>query len=136
MIIFRFINSASTTYCILLLYFLLFPLLRCTGIKIFFENPFSYLLDPYTSSNAADWVAVLGDHHLKLRDDRFEQRRKVVNIIIHENYKSMWFEGIYDTPPMNDVGEFQGYPNNSLAPRQLHLGQLGMSRQLPSSPNS
>lgn len=48
----------------------------------------------------------------------------------------MWFEGIYDTPPMNDVGEFQGYPNNSPAPRQLHLGQLGMSRQFPLSPNS
>lgn len=62
-----------------------------------------HCFNPYTSSNAADWVAVLGDHHLKLRDDRFEQRRKVVNITIHENYKSMWFEGIYDTPPMNDV---------------------------------
>ena len=112
---------------------LLFLLPRCTCVKILFENPFSYFLDPYTSSNAADWVAVLGDHHLKLRDDRFEQRRKVVNITIHENYKSMWFEGIYDTPPMNDVGEFRGYSNNSPAPppQQVNLLQLGMFRQLP-----
>lgn len=62
-------------------------------------------VDPFTSSKPADWTAVLGDHHLKERDERFEQRRDVVNITIHENYKSMWFEGIYDTPPMNDVSK-------------------------------
>ncbi|XP_068727107.1 transmembrane protease serine 11D-like isoform X1 [Montipora capricornis] len=63
----------------------------------------AHCFNPYTSNNPADWTSVLGDHRLSERDDRFEQRRKIVNITVHENYKSMFFEKIYDTPPMNDV---------------------------------
>ena len=62
-------------------------------------------LDPHTSSKPEDWTAVLGDHSLKERDERFEQRRNILNITIHEGYRSMWYEKIYDTPPLNDVGK-------------------------------
>ena len=62
-------------------------------------------LDPHTSSKPEDWTAVLGDHSLKERDERFEQRRNILNITIHEGYRSMWYEQIYDTPPLNDVGK-------------------------------
>lgn len=63
-------------------------------------------VDPLTSDNPVDWTVVLGDHHLKEKNDRFEQRRKVANITIHEQYISMYFEGIHDTPPKNDVGKY------------------------------
>lgn len=94
------VSPPKVSHHIVPLLFLLFfyLLLTCSGSKFSL-----FCLDPFTSSNPADWTAVLGDHHLKERDDRFEQRRKVVNITIHENYKSMWFEGIYDTPPLNDI---------------------------------
>lgn len=66
-----------------------------------------FTIDPHTSDIPADWTVVLGDHHIKERNDKYEQRRKVVNITIHEGYKSMYFEGIQDTPPRNDVGKEQ-----------------------------
>jgi len=62
-----------------------------------------HCFNPLTSAIPADWTVVLGDHHIKERNDKYEQRRKVVNITIHEGYKSMYFEGIHDTPPKNDV---------------------------------
>ena len=62
-------------------------------------------LDPLTTDIPADWTVVLGDHNRKDENDKFEQRRKVVNITIHEKYVSMYFEGIHDTPPVNDIGK-------------------------------
>lgn len=63
----------------------------------------AHCFNPRTSKNPADWTVVLGDHHHVKRDDRFEQRRNVVSIIVHENYESMYFEGIEDIPPVNDI---------------------------------
>ena len=64
-------------------------------------------IDPLTSDFPEDWTVVLGDHHIKESNDKYEQRRKVLSITIHEDYKSMYFEGIHDTPPKNDVGKKQ-----------------------------
>ncbi|XP_078354676.1 serine protease hepsin-like isoform X2 [Oculina patagonica] len=63
----------------------------------------AHCFNPLTSDIPADWTVVLGDYHLKEKNDKFEQRRKVVNITLHEEYMSMYFEGIYDTPPLNDI---------------------------------
>lgn len=58
--------------------------------------------DAYSSTNPSDWSVVLGEHHL-LNKEVFEQRRRVEAIFLHPKYKSMFFEGIYDTPPDYDV---------------------------------
>ncbi|XP_078349413.1 transmembrane protease serine 11D-like isoform X4 [Oculina patagonica] len=58
--------------------------------------------DAYSSTNPADWTVVLGEHHL-VDKEVFEQRRRVEAIYLHPKYKSMFFEGIYDTPPDYDV---------------------------------
>ena len=97
----RLAIKSFPSHCSIVVFVIFYLLLTCLGSKFSL-----FCLDPFTSSNPADWTAVLGDHHLKERDDRFEQRRKVVNITIHENYKSMWFEGIYDTPPLNDICKY------------------------------
>jgi len=47
---------------------------------------------------------VLGEHHL-VDKEVFEQSRGVEAIFLHPKYKSMFFEGIYDTPPDYDVGK-------------------------------
>lgn len=47
---------------------------------------------------------VLGEHHL-VDKEVFEQNRGVEAIYLHPRYKSMFFEGIYDTPPDFDVGK-------------------------------
>jgi len=62
-----------------------------------------HCFNPHTSDFPGDWTVVLGDHHIKESNDKYEQRRKVLSITIHEGYKSMYFEGIHDTPPKNDV---------------------------------
>jgi len=63
-------------------------------------------LDAYTSTKPADWRVVLGEHHL-VDKEVFEQSRGVEAIYLHPKYKSMFFEGIYDTPPDYDVGTFR-----------------------------
>ena len=62
------------------------------------------LLDAYSSTNPADWRVVLGEHHLGNKEV-FEQSRGVKALYLHPKYKSMFFEGIYDTPPDYDVGK-------------------------------
>ena len=59
--------------------------------------------DDYTSTKPSDWSVVLGEHHL-INKEVFEQRRGVKAIYLHPKYKSMFLEGIYDTPPDYDVG--------------------------------
>ena len=61
-------------------------------------------LDAYTSTKPADWRAVLGEHHL-VDKEVFEQSRGVEAIYLHPKYKSMFLEGIFDTPPDYDVGK-------------------------------
>lgn len=73
-----------------------------------------FIPDPNTSKNPADWTVVLGDHHRVKQEDKFEQRRNVISITVHENYKSMFFEGIEDTPPMNDISKLQIYGEGSV----------------------
>ena len=66
---------------------------------------FSLLVtDSYTSTNPAHWTVTLGEHHLKNKEV-FEQVRKVKALYLHPKYKSMFLEGIYDTPPDYDVGK-------------------------------
>lgn len=62
--------------------------------------------DAYTSTNPSDWTVVLGEHHL-INQEVFEKRRQVKAIHLHPKYKSMFLEGIYDTPPDYDVGRLQ-----------------------------
>ncbi|KAK3698169.1 hypothetical protein QZH41_019267, partial [Actinostola sp. cb2023] len=62
----------------------------------------SHCFNRYTSSNPDDWVVRAGDHRLNDRD-MFEIELDVETITIHEKYISMWFEGITDTPPKNDI---------------------------------
>lgn len=47
---------------------------------------------------------VLGEHHL-VDKEVFEQSRGVEAIYLHPKYKSMFLEGIYDTPPDYDIGK-------------------------------
>ena len=61
-------------------------------------------LDSYTSTKPSDWKAVLGEHHL-VDKEVFEQSREIESIYLHPKYKSMFLEGIYDTPPDYDVGK-------------------------------
>ena len=63
-----------------------------------------FILDLYTSTNPSDWRVVLGEHHL-VDKEAFEQSRRVAEIYLHPKYKSMFLEGILDTPPDYDVGE-------------------------------
>ncbi|XP_058944484.2 plasminogen-like [Pocillopora verrucosa] len=58
--------------------------------------------DSYTSTKPSDWKAVLGEHHL-VDKEVFEQSREIESIYLHPKYKSMFLEGIYDTPPDYDV---------------------------------
>lgn len=58
--------------------------------------------DLYTSTNPSDWRVVLGEHHL-VDKEAFEQSRWVAEIYLHPKYKSMFLEGIFDTPPDYDV---------------------------------
>ena len=73
---------------------------NCTSVPF---TILSLLLDAYTSTNPADWRVVLGEHHLR-DEEVFEQSRGVEAIYLHPKYKSMFLEGIYDTPPDYDVG--------------------------------
>lgn len=61
-------------------------------------------LDPYTSHDPKDWIVKVGEHRLRDKEV-FEQSVRITNITTHEWYKSMWFEGITDTPPTYDIGE-------------------------------
>lgn len=63
-----------------------------------------FILDLYTSTNPSHWRVVLGEHHL-VDKEAFEQSRRVAEIYLHPKYKSMFLEGILDTPPDYDVGE-------------------------------
>ena len=71
--------------------------------------------DPFTSTNVRDWSLKLGDYHL-LKKEHYEQPREMINITIHPKYKSMWFEGIYDTPPQNDVGMYHVHVGSTRHP--------------------
>jgi hypothetical protein len=48
----------------------------------------------------------LGEHKLKEKEV-FEQVRGLEKIILHPKYKSMFLEGILDTPPDFDLGKNQ-----------------------------
>ncbi|XP_031552020.1 kallikrein 1-related peptidase b8-like [Actinia tenebrosa] len=61
--------------------------------------------DSYSSTNPKFWTATLGEHKLQEKEV-FEQVRGVERIILHPNYKSMFLEKIFDTPPDYDLGEF------------------------------
>ena len=61
-------------------------------------------LDSYSSTNPKFWTATLGEHRLKEKD-AFEQKRQVEQMVLHPKYKSMFLEGILDTPPDYDVGK-------------------------------
>ena len=74
--------------------------------KVSLHSATLYTTDPFTSEDPTDWTVNLGDHDINLREPH-EQKRKISTIIIHPDYLSMWFEGIYDTPPTNDVGKSQ-----------------------------
>ena len=63
-------------------------------------------LDAYSSTKPADWRVVLGEHHL-VDKEVFEQSRDVEAIYLHPKYKSMFLEGIYDTPPDYDIGKLR-----------------------------
>lgn len=69
------------------------------------HNSTFFSLDAYTSTKPADWRVVLGEHHMRNKEV-FEQRRGIDEIYLHPKYKSMFLEGIYDTPPDYDVGKF------------------------------
>jgi len=58
---------------------------------------------------------VLGEHHL-VNKEVFEQSREVEAIYLHPKYKSMFFEGIYDTPPDYDVGKLHSVAVRVLKP--------------------
>lgn len=58
---------------------------------------------------------VLGEHHL-VDKEVFEQSREVEAIYLHPKYKSMFFEGIYDTPPDYDVGKLHSVAVRVLKP--------------------
>ncbi|XP_048584154.1 coagulation factor IX isoform X2 [Nematostella vectensis] len=62
----------------------------------------AHCFNPYTSEDPRDWNVTLGEYNLAVNES-FEQRRGVKSITVHEHYKSMWFEGITDTPPMFDI---------------------------------
>lgn len=51
------------------------------------------------------WTATLGEHKLAKKES-FEQIRDIERIILHPKYKSMIMEGIFDTPPDYDIGEY------------------------------
>ena len=68
------------------------------------QKLYLFVSDAYTSTNPSDWRVVLGEHHLVNREE-FEQSRGVEAIHLHPKYKSMFLEGIYDTPPDYDVGK-------------------------------
>lgn len=71
-------------------------------------------LDSYTSTKPSDWKAVLGEHHL-VDKEVFEQSREIESIYLHPKYKSMFLEGIYDTPPDYDVGKsYDTYGSHTL----------------------
>ncbi|EDO33256.1 predicted protein, partial [Nematostella vectensis] len=58
--------------------------------------------DSYSSTNEDHWTVTLGEHKLKDKED-FEQTRDISAIYLHEAYKSMFLEGIKDTPPDFDI---------------------------------
>ncbi|KAK3745174.1 hypothetical protein QZH41_011977, partial [Actinostola sp. cb2023] len=56
----------------------------------------------YSSTNSKFWTATLGEHKLKEKEE-FEQVRNIERIVLHPKYKSMFLEGILDTPPDYDI---------------------------------
>ncbi|KXJ17510.1 transmembrane protease serine 9 [Exaiptasia diaphana] len=62
--------------------------------------------DSYTSTNPKFWKVVLGEHKLAEKEV-YEQTIDVKDIILHPLYKSMFLEGIYDTPPDFDIALLQ-----------------------------
>ncbi|XP_031552036.1 transmembrane protease serine 2-like [Actinia tenebrosa] len=58
--------------------------------------------ETYSSTDPKMWTATLGEHKLK-KEESFEQIRDIERIILHPKYKSMLFEGIFDTPPDYDI---------------------------------
>mgnify|MGYP001798729881 CR=1 FL=1 len=88
-----------------------------SGRRVCFDNKrerqmlnsfFRFVTDLYSSTNPKHWMVTLGEHRLNDKEV-FEQVRGVKKIYLHPMYKSMFMEGIYDTPPDFDIGEFLNF---------------------------